>query len=139
MSATAAQLAPVAEPMMPGYSASAPVTYVTSQPAVAYAAAPAVAYAPTAAVVEPAPVMYATSEAMPVSGVVGGSVAAPQVVSQVVSQPARFTVSPEIFAKLASGGALTPEEMAQLTGQAPPPVVALETAVPVAVEPAAPA
>merc|ERR1719291_1595837 len=81
---------------------------------------------------------------MPVSGVVGGSVAAPQVVSQVVSQPARFTVSQEIFAKLASGGALTPEEMAQLTGQAPASaaapvasVAAPVAAVPVAMEPAA--
>lgn len=34
--------------------------------------------------------------------------------------PARFTVPPEIFQKLVSGASLSPEEMAQLTGQAPP-------------------
>merc|ERR1719493_608523 len=42
----------------------------------------------------------------------------------VVAAPARVNVSPEIFAKLAAGGTLTPEEMAQLSGQpAPAPVV----------------
>merc|ERR1719188_752323 len=37
-----------------------------------------------------------------------------------VAAPARINVSPEIFAKLAAGGVLTPEEMAQLSGQAAP-------------------
>merc|ERR1719493_487290 len=42
----------------------------------------------------------------------------------VVAAPARVNVSHEIFAKLAAGVALTPEEMAQLSGQpAPAPVV----------------
>jgi len=38
----------------------------------------------------------------------------------VVSAPARVNVSPEIFAKLVAGGQLTPEEMAQLSGQPAP-------------------
>merc|ERR1719433_1577098 len=42
----------------------------------------------------------------------------------VVAAPARHNVSHEIFAKLAAGGSLTPEEMAQLSGQ-PAPAVAL--------------
>merc|ERR1719480_251249 len=42
----------------------------------------------------------------------------------VVAAPARVNVSHEIFAKLAAGGTLTPEEMAQLSGQpAPAPAV----------------
>merc|ERR1719493_314456 len=42
----------------------------------------------------------------------------------VVAAPARVNVSHEIFAKLAAGGTLTPEEMAQLSGQpAPAPMV----------------
>jgi len=42
-------------------------------------------------------------------------------------------VSPEIFAKLASGGTLTPEEMASLTDAAPAsPVASAAAAVPVA-------
>merc|ERR1711915_948794 len=41
-----------------------------------------------------------------------------------VATPARINVSPEIFAKLAAGGSLTPDEMAQLSGQpAPGPVM----------------
>merc|ERR1719499_1652772 len=39
----------------------------------------------------------------------------------VVAAPTRVNVSPEIFAKLAAGGTLTPEEMAQLSGQPAPP------------------
>merc|ERR1711972_82603 len=35
----------------------------------------------------------------------------------VAAAPARVNVSPEIFAKLAAGGQLTPDEMAQLSGQ----------------------
>merc|ERR1719343_1508776 len=38
----------------------------------------------------------------------------------VAAAPARINVSPEIFAKLAAGGSLTPDEMAQLSGQAAP-------------------
>merc|ERR1719189_362787 len=38
----------------------------------------------------------------------------------VAAAPARVNVSPEIFAKLASGGQLTPDEMAQLSGQPAP-------------------
>merc|ERR1719412_3391343 len=38
----------------------------------------------------------------------------------VVAAPARVNVSHEIFAKLAAGGTLTPEEMAQLSGQPAP-------------------
>merc|ERR1719512_589705 len=42
----------------------------------------------------------------------------------VVAAPARVNVSHEIFAKLAAGGTLTPEEMAELSGQpAPAPIV----------------
>merc|ERR1719273_2548494 len=42
----------------------------------------------------------------------------------VAAAPARINVSHEIFAKLAAGGSLTPEEMAQLSGQpAPAPVL----------------
>merc|ERR550525_2066773 len=42
----------------------------------------------------------------------------------IVVAPARVNVSREIFAKLMAGGPLTPEEMAQLSGQpAPAPVV----------------
>merc|ERR1740116_389801 len=37
-----------------------------------------------------------------------------------VAAPARVNVSHEIFAKLAAGGQLTPEEMEQLTGQPAP-------------------
>merc|ERR1740123_2967068 len=42
-----------------------------------------------------------------------GLVSAPAV----AAAPARMNVSPEIFAKLAAGGQLTPDEMAQLSGQ----------------------
>merc|ERR1719270_3224714 len=38
----------------------------------------------------------------------------------VAAAPARVNVSPELFAKLAAGGQLTPEEMAQLSGQPAP-------------------
>merc|ERR1719277_1870993 len=42
----------------------------------------------------------------------------------VAAAPARINVSHEIFAKLAAGGSLTPEEMAQLSGQpAPAPMM----------------
>mmetsp|Transcript_78592 Transcript_78592/g.225199 ORF Transcript_78592/g.225199 Transcript_78592/m.225199 type:complete len:90 (+) Transcript_78592:3-272(+) len=50
----------------------------------------------------------------------GGSVSAPQMV---FAAPHLYACPPEIFAKLAQGGALTPAEMAQLTGQAAPAAV----------------
>merc|ERR1740120_154964 len=47
-----------------------------------------------------------------------------------IAAPARINVSPEIFAKLAAGGTLTPEEMAQLSGEpVPAPVEAAAAAV----------
>merc|ERR1712157_535927 len=38
----------------------------------------------------------------------------------IAAAPARINVSPELFAKLAAGGQLTPEEMAQLSGEPTP-------------------
>merc|ERR1719356_45348 len=38
----------------------------------------------------------------------------------VAAGPARVNISPELFAKLAAGGQMTPEEMAQLSGQPAP-------------------
>merc|ERR1719188_2015007 len=38
-----------------------------------------------------------------------------------IGGPARANISPEMFQKLAGGAALTPEEMAQLSGQPPAP------------------
>merc|ERR1719464_720899 len=58
-------------------------------------------------------IMYAAPEAVEGQQVV---YAAPMV----VAAPARHNVSHEIFAKLAAGGSLTPEEMAQLSGQPAP-------------------
>merc|ERR1719189_2383917 len=40
--------------------------------------------------------------------------------AMVAASPARVNVSPELFAKLAAGGQLTPDEMAQLSGQPAP-------------------
>merc|ERR1740139_1508781 len=52
---------------------------------------------------------------------VGASIAAPMPGNIGVSGPgSRVTVPHEIFAKLAAGGTLTPEEMSQLTGQPAP-------------------
>merc|ERR1740120_232273 len=52
---------------------------------------------------------------------VGAEVEQPTFVgTPMVSPPARVNVSPEIFAKLVAGGQLTPEEMAQLSGQPAP-------------------
>merc|ERR1719433_1599743 len=55
----------------------------------------------------------------------------------VVAAPARHNVSHEIFAKLAAGGSLTPEEMAQLSGQ-PAPAAALPGSPHAAVLPGSP-
>merc|ERR1719330_100128 len=41
--------------------------------------------------------------------------------AMVAASPARVNVSPELFAKLAAGGQLTPDEMAQLSGGQPAP------------------
>merc|ERR1719273_473227 len=59
---------------------------------------------------------YATPEGMEGQQLVNGA-------PMVVAAPARVNVSHEIFAKLAAGGTLTPEEMAQLSGQPAPPSV----------------
>jgi len=60
---------------------------------------------------------YAAPEGMEGQQLVYGS-------PMVVAAPARVNVSHEVFAKLAAGGSLTPEEMAQLSGQpAPAPIV----------------
>merc|ERR1719350_1079389 len=40
--------------------------------------------------------------------------------AMVAASPARVNVSPELFAKLAAGGQLTPDEIAQLSGQPTP-------------------
>merc|ERR1719356_937459 len=45
-----------------------------------------------------------------------GFVGAPMV----AAGPARMNISPELFAKLAAGGQMTPEEMAELSGQPAP-------------------
>jgi len=52
--------------------------------------------------------------------------------------PARINVSPEIFAKLAAGGTLTPEEIAEISGPTPAMEAGVEvpTAVPGADSPA---
>merc|ERR1719362_803732 len=69
------------------------------------------------------PVQYVTADGQPVSYVDPSAVyeyAAPAV--QYVQQPAVFNVSPETFAKLAQGGALSQEEIdaiAGVTGAAP--------------------
>eukprot|EP00405_Crypthecodinium_cohnii_P017358 CAMPEP_0206448678 /NCGR_PEP_ID=MMETSP0324_2-20121206/17619_1 /ASSEMBLY_ACC=CAM_ASM_000836 /TAXON_ID=2866 /ORGANISM="Crypthecodinium cohnii, Strain Seligo" /LENGTH=101 /DNA_ID=CAMNT_0053917875 /DNA_START=7 /DNA_END=312 /DNA_ORIENTATION=- len=64
-------------------------------------------------------------------GYTGGSSAVP-VAS---TGPALYSCPPELFAKLAAGGTLTAEEMAQITGQAPPAAPVAE-AVAEAVTPA---
>eukprot|EP00444_Apocalathium_aciculiferum_P026014 CAMPEP_0183434612 /NCGR_PEP_ID=MMETSP0370-20130417/64050_1 /TAXON_ID=268820 /ORGANISM="Peridinium aciculiferum, Strain PAER-2" /LENGTH=253 /DNA_ID=CAMNT_0025621349 /DNA_START=53 /DNA_END=811 /DNA_ORIENTATION=+ len=120
-------------------------TYVTSMPTVTYAASAAGARymtyrAPTEAVSAMPTVTYMTPEVVPfTSGFMGGSVSA----VPMVASPAVYACPPEIFAKLAAGGALTPEEMAQLTGQAPaapavPEVLAALALVEVVAEAAAP-
>merc|ERR1719330_1847237 len=48
----------------------------------------------------------------PVAGTTLGFAASP-----VAASPGRINVPPEVFQKLAAGGSLTPQEMAQLSGQ----------------------
>mmetsp|Transcript_27221 Transcript_27221/g.68845 ORF Transcript_27221/g.68845 Transcript_27221/m.68845 type:complete len:160 (-) Transcript_27221:254-733(-) len=91
-----------AEPQVMSYSMSSPAYTMGSQMAMDWG---------TAGV----PI---TSMAYPRAG---GSVSAPQTVS---AAPHLYACPPEIFAKLAQGGSLTPAETALLTGQAAPaPVV----------------
>mmetsp|Transcript_32334 Transcript_32334/g.48784 ORF Transcript_32334/g.48784 Transcript_32334/m.48784 type:complete len:175 (+) Transcript_32334:72-596(+) len=93
-----------------------------------------------------------SNQGVPVTSMAYPAYAAPQAQTYVTSgsmaAPAGgtpvYTCPPEIFAKLASGGTLTPEEMAQLTGQAPAPAVTSYTMeqvveAPAAVAPVAPA
>eukprot|EP00932_Pfiesteria_piscicida_P006754 SRR837773.1671.p2 GENE.SRR837773.1671~~SRR837773.1671.p2 ORF type:complete len:220 (-),score=100.07 SRR837773.1671:112-672(-) len=63
------------------------------------------------------PVQFVDEYGNPVADPNAGMYGAPQA-------PSVFNVSPEIFAKLASGGQLTPEEMAALSGAPPAPVAA---------------
>mmetsp|Transcript_60573 Transcript_60573/g.158753 ORF Transcript_60573/g.158753 Transcript_60573/m.158753 type:complete len:178 (-) Transcript_60573:274-807(-) len=115
-----------AAPVM-SYSAGAPATYVTSYaaPQVTYAA-PHAAYTlgSQMAMDWGATGVPLRSMAFPA----GGSVSA----APMFEAPAVYSCPPEIFAKLAAGGALTAVEMAQLTGQAPPAPAVLE--VPAVVE-----
>mmetsp|Transcript_141633 Transcript_141633/g.452945 ORF Transcript_141633/g.452945 Transcript_141633/m.452945 type:complete len:192 (-) Transcript_141633:211-786(-) len=117
-----------AAPVM-SYSAGAPATYVTSYaaPQMTYAA-PQAAYTLGSQMA-----MDWTTTGVPITSMAfaaGGSVSA----APMVAAPANYSCPPEIFAKLAAGCALTPMEMAQLTGQAPlapavPEVLAVVEAV----------
>eukprot|EP00425_Heterocapsa_triquetra_P027616 CAMPEP_0195097234 /NCGR_PEP_ID=MMETSP0448-20130528/52021_1 /TAXON_ID=66468 /ORGANISM="Heterocapsa triquestra, Strain CCMP 448" /LENGTH=95 /DNA_ID=CAMNT_0040131725 /DNA_START=83 /DNA_END=366 /DNA_ORIENTATION=+ len=92
------------------------------------ASAPVVA-ATTPATYAAAPVTYVQMPTVSsVSVPAGGSVAVPQVM---YAAPAVFNIPPELFAKLASGGAMTPEEMAQITGGPAPAPVATPEAAPI--------
>mmetsp|Transcript_33719 Transcript_33719/g.73548 ORF Transcript_33719/g.73548 Transcript_33719/m.73548 type:complete len:103 (+) Transcript_33719:71-379(+) len=62
-----------------------------------------------------APVTYVTYT--------GGSTSAPM-----MAAPAVYNIPHELFAKIASGVALTPQEMAQITGQAAPATGAITVA-----------
>merc|ERR1719277_2944078 len=75
---------------------------------------------------EAQPVMYVDEQGNPVEAPEGAVLQQPVMYAAPppVAAPQRVNVSPEIFAKLAAGGTLTPEEMAQLSGQAAPEVVA---------------
>merc|ERR1712232_38286 len=59
--------------------------------------------------VEGQPVVYVDEQGQPIEALEPELYAPPA--------PQRINVSPEIFAKLAAGGVLTPEEMAQLSGE----------------------
>eukprot|EP00405_Crypthecodinium_cohnii_P023030 CAMPEP_0206482642 /NCGR_PEP_ID=MMETSP0324_2-20121206/38984_1 /ASSEMBLY_ACC=CAM_ASM_000836 /TAXON_ID=2866 /ORGANISM="Crypthecodinium cohnii, Strain Seligo" /LENGTH=158 /DNA_ID=CAMNT_0053960605 /DNA_START=67 /DNA_END=543 /DNA_ORIENTATION=+ len=109
MSATAIMSTPAMEQV----ASQAPVTYVVSRPTVTYAAPPITSQYVADWSSTSVPI---TSMAYP-GGYTGGSAAVP-VAS---TGPALYTCPPELFAKLAAGGTLTAEEMAQVTGQAPAP------------------
>jgi hypothetical protein len=60
----------------------------------------------------------------PVADQVVTAISTPAVSSPTaVSSPSRVAVPPEVFAKLLGGGSLSPQEMANLTGQRPPETV----------------
>eukprot|EP00405_Crypthecodinium_cohnii_P006753 CAMPEP_0194782460 /NCGR_PEP_ID=MMETSP0323_2-20130528/78698_1 /TAXON_ID=2866 ORGANISM="Crypthecodinium cohnii, Strain Seligo" /NCGR_SAMPLE_ID=MMETSP0323_2 /ASSEMBLY_ACC=CAM_ASM_000346 /LENGTH=160 /DNA_ID=CAMNT_0039721269 /DNA_START=64 /DNA_END=546 /DNA_ORIENTATION=+ len=111
MSATAAAITSQTVPMEQ-VASQAPVTYVVSQPSVTYAAPPITSQYVADWSSTSVPI---TSMAYP-GGYTSGSAAVP-VAS---TGPALYSCPPELFAKLAAGGTLTAEEMAQITGQAPP-------------------
>merc|ERR1740121_3570923 len=122
--------APVAYTIAPTVQyASAPVVYAAAPPSFTYAAAPMVVapgqqvvYTNAPTVAEDGQVVYASAPAVAEGAQV--TYAAPPPVMQSAA-PGRVNVSHELFAKLAAGGALSPEEMVQLQGTAP----AAETAV----------
>lgn len=119
---------------VPVASASgSPVTYVTA-PTVTYAAP--VASQPAYAMASQLAMDWSAS-GVPVTSTAAPFAAAPST-TQVYAAPAVYACPPEIFAKLAAGGALTAEEMQQLTGQAPAPAVvdAVEQVAAVTSEPA---
>merc|ERR1719412_2818805 len=60
------------------------------------------------------------ADASPEAGVAEAQQGALVGAAMVAASPARVNVSPELFAKLAAGGQLTPDEMAQLSGQPAP-------------------
>mmetsp|Transcript_58096 Transcript_58096/g.189165 ORF Transcript_58096/g.189165 Transcript_58096/m.189165 type:complete len:215 (-) Transcript_58096:93-737(-) len=119
--------------------ASQPVTYGAPRPAPAYTLGSQMAPDWGASGV-PMTSMYS----MPQAAVPMGSVSVPQMTYAAApaysaapahsAAPAVFTVDPAIFAKLASGGQLTPSEMSQLTGQAPPAAPAASFSVPAPVQ-----
>merc|ERR1719203_1122049 len=91
----------------------------------------AVAVVVTPVAVAETSVVDTAGQATYVAGV-GGEVVPPLVVA---ATPARVTVSPEVFAKLARGGTLTSEEMAKLMAQSAPDTPALQEQQPAAPEP----
>mmetsp|Transcript_82577 Transcript_82577/g.232406 ORF Transcript_82577/g.232406 Transcript_82577/m.232406 type:complete len:202 (+) Transcript_82577:64-669(+) len=119
--------------------ASQPVTYGAPRPAPAHTLGSQMAPDWGASGV-PMTSMYS----MPQAAVPMGSVSVPQMTYAAApaysAAPAHsgaaavFTVDPAIFAKLASGGQLTPSEMAQLTGQALPAAPAAAFSVPAPVQ-----
>mmetsp|Transcript_82324 Transcript_82324/g.209232 ORF Transcript_82324/g.209232 Transcript_82324/m.209232 type:complete len:216 (+) Transcript_82324:71-718(+) len=119
--------------------ASQPVTYGAPGPAPAYTLGSQMAPGWGASGV-PTTSMYS----MPQVAVPMGSVSVPHMTYAAApaysaapahsAAPAVFSVDPAIFAKLASGGQLTPSEMAQLTGKAPPAAPAASFSVPAPVQ-----
>mmetsp|Transcript_37539 Transcript_37539/g.97089 ORF Transcript_37539/g.97089 Transcript_37539/m.97089 type:complete len:150 (-) Transcript_37539:236-685(-) len=100
-------------------SASAPVVVEAQTAPFVVEAAPIGTYATP--VYSAAPVTYVQMPmASSVSAPMGGSAAVPQMMYAAPAAPAVFNIPPELFAKLASGGSMTPEEVAALTG-APAP------------------
>jgi len=104
--------------------------------AVTSAASPIASYAAAAG----SPVAFAAAPGSPVTYAAAPMVgfAAPM---PTMASPERFGVSPETFAKLAAGGSLSADEMAQISGQAAPgsPVAVAPTPTAITSAPAAPA